>query len=73
MKQLRYIGLPDALYPLFRQDGYYLLKAHFYRPFTNPDSLPPDYWARLSELAGIAIDVRTSVAVATSRAPRSSP
>lgn len=56
MKQLRYIGLPDALYPLFRQDGYYLLKEHFYRPFTNPDSLPPDYWARRSELAGIAID-----------------
>src|SRR5438477_286391 len=55
MKQLRYIGLPDALYPLFRQDGYYLLKEHFYRPFTNPDSLPPDYWARRSELAGIAI------------------
>lgn len=59
LRQMRRLANPDALYPLFRQSDYYLLKNHYFRPFTDPDSLPPGYWSRQSELPGIAVDAES--------------
>jgi hypothetical protein len=56
LHQLRWLAEPDALYPMFRRAGYYLLRDHYYRPFTDPEALPSDYWSRRSGLPGIAID-----------------
>jgi hypothetical protein len=56
LRTLHYSPVADALYPMFRREGYYLLKEHYYRPFTNPETLPSDYGSRQSALIGIEVD-----------------
>jgi hypothetical protein len=50
------------LYGQFRQEDYYLLKDHFYRPFTDPSKLDPDYWTRQRELVGVAVNADRALA-----------
>lgn len=49
---------------MFRRAGYYLLSDHYYRPFTNPETLPADYGSRQSALVGIEIDTERCLALA---------
>jgi hypothetical protein len=59
LRQLRYLAAPDQLYPLFKKHDYWLLKDHFYRPFTNTNNMPETYWSKEVELPGISLDVDT--------------
>lgn len=59
LKQMQYLDLPDQFYHLFREKNYWLLKDHYYRPFTNAKLLSPDYWSREFDLPGIDMNVES--------------
>jgi hypothetical protein len=69
LRVLRHSPRPDVLFPLFRRNGYYLLKDHYYRPFTDPGALPADYWSRQSALVGIDIDTERCFALVEKELP----
>src|SRR5262245_7533959 len=53
------LGRPDAereLFRLLRARGIYLLRDHYYRPFTDPRKLPAGYFSTRSRMVGVAID-----------------